>query len=216
MPVMHKTTTQKNNNLKDNTISKRTGLLPNARLCLSPNCDDRPDESDISLIVIHNISLPPNQFGGQGIDQLFTNTLDKNEHPFYAGIVDLRVSSHLLIRRDGEVVQYVPFHKRAWHAGESEFLGRSVCNDFSIGIEMEGTDFEPFTEIQYQVLIATLSELLASYKSLRANAITGHEHIAPGRKTDPGPYFEWSRLAIHFKTALPALGTSLNKSSCKG
>ena len=205
MPVMRKTTTQMSDNPKKNPISKRTGLLSNARLCLSPNCDERPHASDISLIVIHNISLPPRQFGGQGIDQLFTNTLDKNEHPFYAEIVDLRVSSHLLIRRDGEVVQYVPFHKRAWHAGESQFLGRSVCNDFSIGIEMEGTDFEPFTDSQYDVLIATLKVLLETYPGLSSEAITGHEHIAPGRKTDPGPYFEWSRLSKVFNTQLPAL-----------
>ncbi len=207
---MHKKTTSKNKKSKKMRIGNTTGLLSNARLCLSPNHDERPDASDISLIVIHNISLPPNQFGGQGIDQLFTNTLNKDEHPFYADIIDLRVSSHLLIRRDGEIVQYVPFHKRAWHAGESEFSGRRVCNDFSIGIEMEGTDFEPFEDIQYQVLIETLEVLLTSYKGLRADAITGHEHIAPGRKTDPGPYFDWARLGRHFKTALPALSRCSN------
>ncbi|KAG1654034.1 1,6-anhydro-N-acetylmuramyl-L-alanine amidase AmpD [Nymphon striatum] len=165
-----------------------------ARINLSPNQDIRPNQNDISLIVIHNISLPPNEFGGDGIDQLFTNTLDKDEHPFYEEIHELRVSSHLLIRRDGEVVQYVSFNKRAWHAGESEFLGRSVCNDFSIGIEMEGTDFEPFTDIQYEQLGKTLQTLLNTYPSLSPDSITGHEHIAPGRKTDPGPYFEWQRL----------------------
>ena len=205
MPVMRKTTTQKSDNHKKNTICKRSGLLSSARLCLSPNQDERPDKSDISLIVIHNISLPPKQFGGSGIDQLFTNTLDKHAHPFYDEIADLRVSSHVLIRRDGEVVQYVPFHKRAWHAGESQFLGRSVCNDFSIGIEMEGTDFEPFTDIQYDVLIATVKVLLETYTGLSAEAITGHEHIVPGRKTDPGPFFDWSRLESVFNTRLPAI-----------
>ncbi len=212
MPVMRKTTTQMSDKSKKNAISKASGLLSTARLCLSPNCDERPDESDISLIVIHNISLPPNQFGGQGIDQLFTNTLDKNAHPFYQDIIDLRVSSHLLIRRDGEVVQYVPFHKRAWHAGESQFLGRRVCNDFSIGIEMEGTDFEPFTGKQYEVLIATIKGLLEAYPTLSAEAITGHEHIAPGRKTDPGPYFDWERLQKVFKSQIPADCTCPKKS----
>ena len=182
----------------------KQGFMDSARVLLSPNQDDRPDASDISLIVIHNISLPPNEFGGKGIDQLFTNTLDKEAHPFYADIHSLRVSSHLLIRRDGEVVQYVPFHKRAWHAGESQFLGRSVCNDFSIGIEMEGTDCVPFTEKQYIALEGVLHELLQTYPRLSAAAITGHEHIAPGRKTDPGPYFDWQRLSETFNVKLPA------------
>jgi len=185
-----------------NTIQQ--GLLDSARINLSPNQDERCNEDDISLIVIHNISLPPNQFGGQGIDQLFTNRLDKNEHPFYEEIHELRVSSHLLIRRDGEVVQYVPFHKRAWHAGVSTFLGRDVCNDFSIGIEMEGTDFEPFTERQYAVLEETLQTLIDYYPSLSADKITGHEHIAPERKTDPGPYFDWQRVSLTLDAQLPA------------
>jgi len=157
------------------------------------------------LIVIHNISLPPNQYGGEGIDQLFTNTLDKDEHPFYKEIHELRVSSHLLIRRDGEIVQYVPFNKRAWHAGVSAFLERDCCNDFSIGIEMEGSDYEKFTENQYTALEQTISFLLATYPSLSADAITGHEHIAPGRKTDPGPYFDWKRLEKTFESDLPAI-----------
>lgn len=182
----------------------KKGLLESARINLSPNCDERNDESDLSLIVIHNISLPPNEFGGQGIDQLFTNTLDKNEHSFYEKIYELRVSSHLLIRRDGEVVQYVPFHQRAWHAGVSRFLGRDVCNDFSIGIEMEGSDFESFTKTQYEVLEEVLKALLANYPNLSASAITGHEHIASGRKTDPGPYFEWDNLSSAFGEKLPA------------
>jgi AmpD protein len=191
-------------NKTSNRMAIRSGLLESARNCISPNHDDRPDCDDISLIVIHNISLPPNEYDGKGIDQLFTNTLDKNEHPFYAEIHELRVSSHLLIRRDGEIVQYVPFHKRAWHAGESRFNGRTVCNDFSIGIEMEGSDFEPFTETQYSVLESVIQSLLESYPSISTSAITGHENIAPGRKTDPGPYFEWQRLEHRLRVKLPA------------
>ncbi len=182
----------------------KDGLLESAQFLNSPNHDDRCDVNDISLIVIHNISLPPNEFGGKGIEQLFTNTLDKKEHPYYEQIHELRVSSHLLIRRDGEIVQFVPFHKRAWHAGVSQYLGRDVCNDFSIGIEMEGTDFEPFEDIQYEVLYKVIKALLGKYPSLKPEAITGHEHIAEGRKTDPGPYFEWDKLRKTFKVELPA------------
>ena len=182
----------------------KDGYLETARIVSSPNHDERGDENDISLIVIHNISLPPNEFGGAGIEHLFTNTLDKDEHPFYENIYELRVSSHLLIRRDGEIVQFVPFHKRAWHAGVSQYLGRDVCNDFSIGIEMEGTDFEPFEKIQYAVLEDVIETLLMTYPSLKPDAITGHEHIAAGRKTDPGPYFEWGRLSKKLGTKLPA------------
>lgn len=186
------------------SIDIDSGLMEQARLCLSPNNDERSDKDDMNLIVIHNISLPPNEFGGDGIDQLFTNTLDKNGHPFYEEIHELRVSSHLLIRRDGEIVQYVPFHKRAWHAGVSQFLGRDVCNDFSIGIEMEGTDFVPFTDVQYAKLELTISALLKTYPSLKAGSITGHEHIAPGRKTDPGPFFDWHKLSVSLNIKLPA------------
>ena len=185
-------------------IDLQTGLLDTARVCLSPNQDDRPENCEADLIVIHNISLPPNQFGGEGIDQLFTNTLDKNEHPFYEEIHHLRVSSHLLIRRDGEIVQYVPFHKRAWHAGVSHYQGRNTCNDFSIGIEMEGSDFVSFTQEQYASLNLSIRCLLNTYPTLSAQAITGHEHIAPGRKTDPGPFFEWNCLSEQFSVALPA------------
>jgi len=180
------------------------GFFESIRIVQSPNHDDRTDESDISLIVIHNISLPPNEFGGKGIEQLFTNTLDKTEHPFYEEIYELRVSSHLLIRRDGELVQFVPFHKRAWHAGVSQYLGRDVCNDFSIGIELEGTDFEPFEDIQYKVLKDVIQTLLKTYPSLNPDAITGHENIAVGRKTDPGPYFKWDQLSNALKVKLPA------------
>ena len=194
--------TDLNAHSKSNKVSN--GLLQGARQCPSPNQDDRPVNCDPDLIVIHNISLPPNQYGGEGIDQLFTNCLDKDEHPYYADIHQLRVSSHLLIRREGEVVQYVPFNKRAWHAGVSEYLGRDTCNNFSIGIEMEGSDFEAFTKDQYAALEDTIKILLETYSGLSAAAITGHEHIAPGRKSDPGPFFEWQRLAKAFSEKLPA------------
>ncbi|PID46137.1 MAG: 1,6-anhydro-N-acetylmuramyl-L-alanine amidase AmpD [Proteobacteria bacterium] len=185
-------------------ISKHSGLVSNARFLPSPNCDERPDPNDISLIVIHNISLPPEQFGGEYIDQLFTNCLCESDHPFFAEITHLRVSSHILIRRSGDVVQYVPFHKRAWHAGVSCFRAREVCNDFSIGIELEGSDFEPFCDAQYESLIALIRELQSQYPSLDKQAITGHEHIAPNRKTDPGPFFEWARLSEALGMTLPA------------
>jgi len=183
-------------------------ILESARQCPSPNHDERPNDCSPDLIIIHNISLPPNEYGGAGIDQLFTNCLDKDEHPYYEDIYQLRVSSHLLIRRNGEVVQYVPFNQRAWHAGESCYQGREICNDFSIGIEMEGSDFEAFTEDQYRVLEKTIRTLLEKYSSLSAESITGHEHIAPGRKTDPGPFFEWKRLRSISKE-LPANANKL-------
>lgn len=184
-------------------INKQTGLLKSARHVPSPNHDERPDQ-EISLIVIHNITLPPNEFGTPWIDALFTNQLPVDKHPFFAEICHLRVSSHLLIRRTGEIVQYVPFHCRAWHAGISQYQGREICNDFSIGIEMEGTDDQPFTEEQYEQLEETIQTLLISYPSLDKHHITGHEHIAPGRKTDPGACFDWKRLSQTFKAMLPA------------
>lgn len=157
----------------------------------SPNCSARPDPADISLLVIHNISLPPGQFGGPHIDELFCNRLDPAAHPYFAGICQLQVSAHLLIRRDGSVVQYVPFDRKAWHAGKSSFGGREECNEFSIGIELEGTDDLPFTRAQYGTLTGVTTALLASYPRLDATRITGHSDIAPGRKTDPGPCFDW-------------------------
>lgn len=185
-------------------INTRTGLLNSARQQASPNCDERPQADGLELIVLHNISLPPQQFGGLWIDALFTNQLPADADPFFAEIVHLRVSSHLLIRRDGEVVQYVPFHRRAFHAGLSNYRGREACNDFSIGIELEGSDYEPFTEAQYEALFLVLDALLQAYPTLSAEHITGHEHIAPTRKTDPGPYFEWQRLAQYYQQDLPA------------
>lgn len=170
------------------------GWLQEASKSYSPNFDLRPDEDDISLIVLHCISLPPGEFGGAWIDRLFTNTLPADAHPYFAGIQHLRVSSHLLIRRDGSMVQYVPFHKRAWHAGVSSYRGRTVCNDFSIGIELEGTEYLEYTSAQYGRLAEVIKSLLAAYPTLSPEAITGHSDIAPERKTDPGPSFDWERL----------------------
>lgn len=162
----------------------------------SPNHDERPSECEPELIVIHSISLPPAQYGGPYIDQLFTNSLNPYEHPYFADIHQLTVSSHLLIRRCGEIVQYVGFDRRAWHAGASDYQGRTRCNDFSIGIELEGTDTDTYTEQQYHQLFAVIQRLLKTYPSLSPERITGHEHIAPGRKTDPGVGFDWQRLSI--------------------
>jgi AmpD protein len=159
---------------------------------VSPHCDRRPDDEPPSLLVIHNISLPPGEFGGPYIDQLFTGTLDPAQHPYFAEIHQLRVSAHCLIRRDGEIVQYVPFDQRAWHAGVSLYQGRERCNDFSIGIELEGTDQLAYTEAQYRTLQAVTALLAEHYPPLAAH-IAGHCDIAPGRKTDPGPAFDWDR-----------------------
>lgn len=168
--------------------------LVNARRLESYNCDDRPDSGDISLVVIHGISLPPGEFGGNWIDGLFTNTLEPTAHPYFERIHGFRVSAHALIRRNGEIVQYVPFHRRAWHAGISNYEGRERCNDFSIGIELEGADDIPYTDRQYEHLADLLSALLANYPGLSPDRIVGHSDIAPGRKTDPGPSFDWERL----------------------
>lgn len=161
-----------------------------ARRVPSPNHDARPEDVQPDLLVLHNISLPPGEFGGDAIEHLFSNTLDCNAHPYYEALRGLRVSAHFLIRRNGELVQFVSCNARAWHAGVSSFEGRERCNDFSIGIELEGADHCPFEDRQYETLVA-LTEALA--KAYPLAAVTGHEHIAPGRKTDPGPYFEWQR-----------------------
>lgn len=165
-----------------------------AHIVPSPNANARPVEGDISLIVIHGISLPPGEFGGEWIDRLFTNTLPPDTHPYFADIHHLRVSAHLLIRRDGTATQYVPFHRRAWHAGVSSYRGRETCNDFSIGIELEGTEHMEYTDRQYARLADVVEALLATYPTLSRDAITGHSDIAPGRKTDPGPSFDWERF----------------------
>lgn len=173
-------------------IDTESGLIEGVRYLPSPNHDERPDPTDISLLVVHNISLPPGEFGGPYIDQLFTNQLDGNAHPYFATICQLQVSAHVLIRRDGSLTQYVPFHLRAWHAGASCHDGRSRCNDFAIGVELEGTDEAPYETVQYQVLAELTQALMHRYPGITTERITGHEHIAPGRKTDPGPAFDWS------------------------
>ncbi len=166
------------------------GLLVGARCLRSPNCDERPAGSAIELIVIHSISLPPGEFGGPGIIDLFCNRLDSAAHPYYAAVADLRVSAHFLIRRDGELIQFVSCTKRAWHAGVSNWCGRGRCNDFSIGIELEGADDMPFEDLQYEKLVVVTRLLKACYPIAD---IVGHSDIAPGRKTDPGPHFDWAR-----------------------
>lgn len=176
------------------SVDPRTGLLREARQVASPNHDERPAGSRPELIVLHGISLPPGEYGGPWIDALFTNTLDPDAHPYFAEIHQLRVSSHLLIRRDGEVVQYVPFHRRAWHAGASCYEGRERCNDFSIGIELEGSDEVPYEPVQYTVLARVIEALEQAYPALSRRRLAGHSDIAPGRKTDPGPAFAWERL----------------------
>lgn len=195
-------------------IDPITGLLTEAQQCPSPNHDERPEGCMPELIVIHNITLPPGEFGGDYINQLFTNTLNKDEHPFFAEICHLKVASHLLIRRTGAIIQYVPFHWRAFHAGVSVYRGRSRCNDFSIGIELEGTDFIAFTEEQYQQLTKVIQALCLSYPSLSLQHITGHQHIAPGRKTDPGPFFDWVRLGQDLGVNLPAEASQTQPISC--
>lgn len=164
-----------------------------ARHCPSPNWDERPRDSAIDLLVIHNISLPPGDFGGPWIEALFTNRLDPTAHTYFEQIHQLKVSSHLLIRRDGKLVQFVALDKRAWHAGPSCFRNRESCNDFSIGIELEGTDDIPYTDAQYLCLTKLTRRLQQSIPTLTRDTIVGHCDIAPGRKTDPGPAFDWQR-----------------------
>jgi N-acetyl-anhydromuramoyl-L-alanine amidase len=170
-----------------------TGLVDGARQSPSPHQDGRPNWATVELVVLHGISLPPGNFGGPFIEDLFRGQLDPDAHPFFAGISGLRVSAHFLIRRDGELVQFVPVERRAWHAGLSSYEGRGDVNSFSVGIELEGTDTVPYEDVQYDVLQELLAHLAAGYPGL---AVTGHEHIAPGRKTDPGPAFDWRRIGV--------------------
>ena len=174
------------------TAAVQEGWLTDARRVPSPNCEPRPHDCAPDLLVIHNISLPPGEFGGDAIEALFCNCLDWDAHPFYDEIRGLRVSSHLLIRRDGELVQFVSCNERAWHAGQSSFQGRENCNDFSIGIELEGDDDTPYTDAQYESLAEVTTRLMAAYP-IDTTRIAGHSDIAPGRKTDPGPAFDWPR-----------------------
>jgi len=168
-----------------------SGFLKGARFVPSPNFDERPPEQPITLLVVHAISLPPKEFGGNEVIDFFTNCLDPAAHPFFDTIRDLRVSSHFFIRRDGEVVQFVSGNLRAWHAGQSEWKNRDRCNDFSIGIELEGSDYVPFEDAQYESLARLARALKAAYP---IQDIVGHADIAPGRKTDPGPFFDWPRF----------------------
>ena len=176
-------------------VDPATGLLAAARQVPSPNQDARPAGATPELIVIHGISLPPGEFGGPWIDRLFTNRLDPAAHPYFAKIAALRVSAHLLLKRDGVLVQYVPFHRRAWHAGVSSWRGRERCNDFSVGIELEGTDDGEYTTAQYRRLAAVIRALCRAYPRLSPQRLATHSEIAPGRKTDPGPGFDRARLA---------------------
>ena len=167
------------------------GLLTPGEYQPSPNHDERPEGVGVDLVVLHCISLPPGQFGGANIDRLFLNRLPADEHRYFSAIADLRVSAHLLIRRDGAVVQYVNLDRRAWHAGKSSYDGREACNDFSVGIELEGAEDQPFEAVQYRVLAGVVAALREYFPALGEGAIVGHADVAPGRKTDPGPYFKW-------------------------
>jgi AmpD protein len=175
-------------------VDAQTGLIDPATQCESPNSDPRPDGCAPEMIVLHGISLPPGEFGGPEIEQLFTNRLDWNAHPYFGEIRGLEVSSHLLIRRDGELVQFVPFTERAWHAGESSFRGRHRCNDHAIGIELEGEDETPYADAQYDTLQRVVAAILEAYPAITAREIAGHCDVSPGRKNDPGPAFDWLRL----------------------
>lgn len=182
-------------------IDPATSLLQDINYIPSPNFNDRPPGTIIDLLVIHGISLPPGKFGGDAINALFTNTLDPKLDPSFQDVCQLKVSAHLLIRRDGTVTQFVPFEKRAWHAGVSSFEGRSDCNDFSIGIELEGTDTIPYEKNQYEQLISLVSVLVRVYPAITLNRMVGHCDIAPGRKTDPGSSFDWG----YFRTEVKAI-----------
>jgi len=172
-------------------VDLKSGLLRGVRQITSPNCDSRPPGVEADLIVVHGISLPPGAFGGPWIDRLFTNALPADAHPYFAEVAGLRVSAHLSIRRDGTITQYVKFTERAWHAGPSSYNGREACNDFSIGVELEGTDTLAYDALQYQALADAMAALCAAYPRLSPARLVGHSDIAPGRKTDPGPAFDW-------------------------
>ncbi len=188
----------------DLAIDAAAGWLRNARRVDSPNCDDRPPGVLPTLVVVHGISLPPGEFGGPWIDALFTNQLAADAHPYFAGVAALRVSAHALVRRDGEVVQYVPFHRRAWHAGQSQWQGREGCNDFSIGIELEGTDASAYEPAQYAVLARLIARLCRAYSTLSPERVVGHSDVAPGRKSDPGIAFDWPLLRTRLQLELEA------------
>ena len=178
-----------------------TGLIEGARQVPSPNCDDRPAGVAADLIILHGISLPPGEFGGPWIDRLFTNDLPADAHPYFPTVAALQVSAHALVRRDGEVVQYVPLHRRAWHAGVSSWEGRERCNDYSIGIEIEGTDTAPYEVVQYTMVASLVVALCRAYPHLSIERVVGHSDVAPGRKSDPGVAFDWPRLRTAVRLA---------------
>ncbi|MBH0085547.1 1,6-anhydro-N-acetylmuramyl-L-alanine amidase AmpD [Psychrobacter sp. SCQQ22] len=184
---------------KSSSMTIKDGLLSAATWLASPNKNMRPADMNIDTIVIHNISLPPNEFGACDTDgthyvkALFTNQIDWNAHSYFKTIEGTEVSAHLFIERDGSITQFVNFNERAWHAGRSSYLGRPECNNYSIGIELEGSDFTPFTDMQYDRLAQVVSAIYEAYPKTRRH-LTGHSDIAPGRKTDPGDYFEWTKL----------------------
>ena len=182
-------------------IDTATGLLAGVRQVLSPHCDPRPAGTAPTLLVVHGISLPPGEFGGPWIDRLFSGALPPQAHPYFKEIEGLRASAHALIRRDGQIVQYVPFGERAWHAGKSQYQGRSACNDFSIGVELEGTEDTPYTDAQYTQLVRLTAALLEAYPTLSPEHIVGHRDIAPGRKSDPWESFDWARFRALLKRA---------------
>jgi AmpD protein len=177
-------------------INIKDDLIEGVTFHSSPNFDSRPKDTDISLIVIHSISLPPGKYGGNEIKDFFLNELDTSNHEYFESIKNLKVSSHILIKRTGETLQFVPFNKRAWHAGISSYLGKENCNDYSIGIELEGTDDSEFTDEQYNSLKNLTSSLIRSYPNLSEDRLVGHSDIAPGRKSDPGIFFDWKRLIV--------------------
>ncbi|MBC7182140.1 MAG: 1,6-anhydro-N-acetylmuramyl-L-alanine amidase AmpD [Marinobacter sp.] len=185
----------------DRQSLRETGRIPYARWCPSPNFGPRPEDADISLLVVHNISLPPGRFGGPEIEDFFCNRLDHSAHPYFRTIEGIQVSAHLLIRRDGTLVQFVSLLDRAWHAGRSCFDGEEECNDFSIGIELEGTDEIPYTPEQYRKLAEVTDLIMAAWPEITTGRITGHCDIAPGRKTDPGPAFDWQYFRAVLRTA---------------
>jgi N-acetyl-anhydromuramoyl-L-alanine amidase len=192
-------------------IDLESGLMRDVRHVASPNYDSRPAGIEADLIVVHGISLPPGEFGGPWTDRLFTNSLPVEMHPYFAEVGSLRVSSHVVVARDGAVTQYVAFTERAWHAGKSIYQGREACNDFSVGVELEGTDTLPYEPAQYVALAEIVAALCAAYPRLSPDRLVGHSDIAPGRKTDPGPAFDWPRARRLIAAAGSACGKPLNR-----
>ena len=190
-------------------VDPESGLMNDVRYVASPNCDARPAGMRAEVIVVHGISLPPGEFGGPWIDLLFTNSLPSKVHPYFAEIEDLKVSAHLAISRTGVITQYVKFMDRAWHAGQSSFNGREACNDFSIGVELEGTDIAPYEAAQYRALAHAIAALCAAYPSVSTQRVVGHSDIAPGRKTDPGPAFDWPGARLLIEAAAGARHRSI-------